>query len=68
MIRTKKISRRSTSGRETRQHSIMKASRIISKRHTYMRYQRRNSEGTVAVREIRRYQRGTNLLLPIIPF
>jgi|SRR6056300_513343 histone H3 len=68
MARTKQTARKSTGGTAPRKHLSTKAARKslpvpggIKKPHRYR-------PGTVALREIRRYQKSTNLLLRKAPF
>jgi histone H3 len=69
MARTKHNARKSTGGKAPRKHVASKAARAatrptgggIKKPHRFR-------PGTVALREIRRYQRSTNLLIRKLPF
>ena len=66
MARTKQTARRSTGGEAPRQHLATKAARrqppaAVRKPHRYR-------PGTVALREIRRYQKSTDLLIRKAPF
>lgn len=71
MARTKQIARRSTGGAFPQNRLATKASKSsppstvpaegVKKRHRYR-------PGTVALREIRRYQKGTELLIKRAPF
>jgi histone H3 len=65
MARTKQTAARSTGGKAPRFHLAIRASRknnlAIKKVHRYR-------PGTVALREIRRYQKSTDLLIRKLPF
>ena len=67
MARTKQTARKSTGGKAPRKQLATKAARakapkgIVKKPHRYR-------PGTVALREIRRYQKSTNLLIRKAPF
>lgn len=69
MARTKQTSRKSSGGKAPRKQLATKAARksgrttsgVVKKPHRYR-------PGTVALREIRRYQRGTDLLIRKLPF
>ena len=72
MARTKQTARKSTGGKAPRHHLATKAARksapathaatgAIKKAHRYR-------PGTVALREIRKYQKSTNLLIRLLPF
>jgi len=68
MSRTKQTARRSTGGQAPRGHLATKAARrsivsigAVKKPHRYR-------PGTVALREIRRYQKSTDLLIRKLPF
>ena len=66
MARTKQTARKSTGGKAPRKHVASKAARKsavggVKKPHRFR-------PGTVALREIRRYQRGTELLIRKLPF
>ena len=70
MARTKQSARRSTGGKAPRQQLATKAARKsiptsggVKKPHRY-----RPGTGTVALREIRRYQKSTDLLIRKAPF
>lgn len=66
MARTKQTARRSTGGRIKTKYLASKARRVEPKQTTNVR--RRNKSGTVALREIRKYQRSTELLIRKLPF
>ena len=79
MARTKQTARKSTGGKAPREHLATKAARkrdlLTSSGHTGnkislggCKVRRRYRPGTVALREIRRYQKSTNLLLRKLPF
>jgi len=64
MARTKQTARKSTGGKAPRKQLAQKAARKsegVKKPHRYR-------PGTVALREIRRYQKSTALLIPRAPF
>src|SRR5256885_9605669 len=67
MARTKQTARKSTGAKAPRKHLATKAARIspatggVKKPHRYR-------PGTVALREIRRYQKTTELLIRKLPF
>ncbi|MEQ2167605.1 hypothetical protein GOODEAATRI_005760 [Goodea atripinnis] len=76
MARTKQTARKSTGGKAPRKQLATKAARKsapstggVKKPHRY-RYVRRflHLPGTVALREIRRYQKSTELLIRKLPF
>ena len=69
MARTKQTARKSTGGKAPRKHLVTKSARAsgatavggVRKPHRYR-------PGTVALREIRRYQKATDLLIRKAPF
>jgi histone H3 len=64
MARTKQTARKSTGGKAPRKQLATKAARDeggVRKPHRYR-------PGTVALREIRKYQRSTELLIRMLPF
>ncbi|XP_014392560.1 PREDICTED: histone H3.1 [Myotis brandtii] len=61
MARTKQTARKSTGGKAPRKQLATKAARKMKKPHRYR-------PGTVALREIRRYQKSTELLIRKLPF
>ena len=65
MARTKQTARKSTGGKAPRKQL---ASKVARKATTGDKKQRRYRPGTVAIREIRRYQKSTDLLLKKAPF
>jgi histone H3 len=67
MARTKQSARRSTGGKAPRKHLAIKAARK-SFEATKAKKPRRYRPGTVALREIRKYQRTSDLLLRKLPF
>ncbi len=64
MARTKQTARKSTGGKAPSQQLATKAARARATGRKPHRYR----SGTVALREIRRYQKSTDLLLRKIPF
>ena len=68
MARTKQTARKSTGGKAPRKQVSAKASRKASPASGGMKKPRRFRPGTVALREIRRYQKSTALLLRRAPF
>ncbi|KAL1487476.1 hypothetical protein ABEB36_015853 [Hypothenemus hampei] len=60
MARTKQTARKSTGGKAPRKQLATKAARKV--------LQQREVPGTVALREIRRYQKSTELLIRKLPF
>ena len=67
MARTKQTTRKSTGGKAPRKILSMKAARK-STPATGVTKPRRFRPGTVALREIRKYQKGTDLLIRKLPF
>lgn len=67
MARTKQTARKMTGGKAPRKQLASKAARKSLSKKTPMK-PRRNRPGTVALREIRRYQKSTDLLLRKLPF
>ena len=63
MARTKQTARKSTGGKAPRKVLIMKESKI-----SVVKKPRRYRPGTVALREIRKYQKSTELLIRKLPF
>ena len=66
MVRTKLVARKSTAGKAPRRQLATKTARTsatgrVKKPHRYR-------PGTVALREIRRYQKSTELLIRKLPF
>ncbi len=70
MARTKQTSRRSTGGKAPRKNLATKSARLkITHNSGGIKKQcRRFRPGVVALREIRRYQKGTALLIRKLPF
>lgn len=69
MARTKQTARKSTGGKAPRKQLATKAARkSTSPRKTGVKKPHRYRPGTVALREIRKYQRSTELLIRKIPF
>jgi len=65
MARTKQTARKSTGGKAPRKQLVTKAA---SKAGQVKKAKHRYRPGTVALREIRRYQKGYDLLLRKLPF
>jgi len=69
MARTKQTARKSTGGKTARKHL---ASKIVARAHKTKagaeKKPHRYRPGTVALREIRKYQKTSNLLIPKLPF
>ena len=63
MARTKQTARRSTGGNVPRKQLATKAARMSAPKIGGIKKPHRYSPGTVALREIRRYQKSTDLLL-----
>ena len=61
MARTKQTARKSTGGKVPRKQLATKAAGAVKKPHRYR-------PGTVALREIRKYQKSTELLIRKLPF
>jgi len=68
MARTKQSARRSTGGKAPRQQLATKAARKSIPTSRGVKKPHRYRPGTVALREIRRYQKSTNLLIRKAPF
>ena len=68
MARTKQTARRSTGGKAPRKQLATKASRKTAPHTGGVKKPHRYRPGTVALREIRRYQKSTDLLLRKLPF
>lgn len=66
MARTKQTARKSTGGKQPRGDLATLVARQRSTLKPLRRHRYR--PGTVALREIRKYQKNTNLLIPKIPF
>src|ERR1700704_3349551 len=68
MARTKQTARKSTGGKAPRKQLATKAARKSAPSTGGVKKPHRYKPGTVALREIRRYQRSTDLLLRKLPF
>ena len=68
MARTKQTARKSTGGKAPRKQLASKAARKASPTTGGVKKAHRYRPGTVALREIRRYQKSTDLLLKKAPF
>jgi len=68
MARTKQTARKSTGGKAPRRHLSVKAARKVAPVPGGVRKPHRYRPGTVALREIRRYQKSTQLLIRKAPF
>jgi histone H3 len=68
MARTKQTARKSTGGKAPRKQIAAKVARKSSPASGGMKKPHRYRPGTVALREIRRYQKSTDLLLRKLPF
>jgi histone H3 len=68
MARTKQTAQKSTGGKGPRLSLAIKASRKTAPTAGGVKKPRRYKPGTVALREIRRYQRSTDLLIRKLPF
>ncbi|EGT34514.1 hypothetical protein CAEBREN_28645 [Caenorhabditis brenneri] len=70
MARTKQTARKSTGGKAPRKQLATKAARknVASKVSGGVKKPHRYRPGTVALREIRRYQKSTELLIRKLPF
>ena len=68
MARTKQTARKSTGGKAPRKHLATKAARKSAPIAGGVKKPHRYRPGTVALREIRRYQKCTDLLLRKAPF
>src|SRR6056300_1883380 len=68
MARTKQTARKSTGGKAPRKQLATKAARKSAPAHGGVKKPHRYRPGTVALREIRRYQRSSELLLRKSPF
>jgi len=64
MARTKANARKTVAGKAPRKHIAAKAAAIAAAKKKTHRFR----PGTVAIREIRRYQKSTNLLFRRLPF
>lgn len=68
MARTKQTAMKSTSGRAPRKQLATMAARKAAPSSGGVKKPYRYRPGTVALRDIRRYQKSTELLLPRLPF
>ena len=68
MARTKQTARKSTGGKAPRKHLATKAARKSAPAVAGVKKPHRYRPGTVALREIRRYQKSTDLLIRRLPF
>ncbi|KAH6919600.1 hypothetical protein HPB50_029412 [Hyalomma asiaticum] len=68
MARTKQTARKSTGGKAPRKQLATKAARKSAPATGGMKKPHRYRPGTVALREIRRYQKSTELLIRKLPF
>jgi histone H3 len=68
MARTKQTARKSTGGKAPRKQLASKAARKATPSSSGVKKSHRYRPGTVAMREIRRYQKSTDLLLKKAPF
>jgi len=68
MARTKQTARKSTGGKAPRKHVATKAARKSAVSGGGVKKPHRFRPGTVALREIRRYQKSTELLIRKLPF
>ena len=68
MARTKQTARKSTGGKAPRKHLATKSSRKSVPATGGVKKPHRYRPGTVALREIRRYQKSTDLLIRKLPF
>lgn len=68
MARTKQTARKSTGGKAPRKQIATKAARKSTAASSGVKKPHRYRPGTVALREIRRYQKSTELLIRKLPF
>ena len=68
MARTKQTARKSAGGTAPRKDLAVKAARKSAPSHGGVKKPRRYRPGTVALREIRKYQKNTDLLIRKLPF
>nr|CDS27951.1 histone cluster 2 H3c2 [Hymenolepis microstoma] len=68
MARTKQTARKSTGGKAPRKQLAFKAARMSAPSTVGVKKPYRFRPGTVALREIRRYQKSTELLIRKMPF
>ncbi len=68
MARTKQTARKSTGGKAPRKQLATQAARVSAPAMSGVKRAHRFRPGTVALRQIRRYQKSTDLLLRKLPF
>jgi histone H3 len=68
MARTKQTARKSTGGKAPRKQLATKASKKQALTNGGVKKPHRYRPGTVALREIRKYQKSTQLLIRLLPF
>lgn len=68
MARTKQTARKNTGAKAPRKHLAHKAARKTAPSAGGVKKPHRYRPGTVALREIRRYQKSTDLLIRKLPF
>jgi len=68
MARTKQTARKSTGGKAPRKHIASKSVKKETPEDSKIKKPHRFRPGTVALREIRRYQKSTELLIRKLPF
>ena len=68
MARTKQTARKSTGTKAPRKHLATKAARKTAPATGGVKKTHRFKPGTVALREIRKYQKSTDLLIRKLPF
>ena len=68
MARTKQSARKSTGGKAPRKQLATKANRKMAGQGEVLKKPHRYRPGTVALREIRKYQKSTELLIKKLPF
>jgi histone H3 len=68
MARTKQTARKSTGGKAPRKQLATKANRKMAGQGALLKKPHRYRPGTVALREIRKYQKSTELLIRKLPF
>jgi histone H3 len=68
MARVKQTARKSTGGAIPRYHLVTKAARATAQKAIAVRMPHRWRPGTVALREIQKFQKNTDLLIRKAPF
>jgi len=68
MARTKQTARKATGGKAPKKHLATKAARKSASSQGGLKKPHRFKPGTVALREIRKYQKTTELLIQKLPF